>query len=147
MTTIFIEKNATALTASELTPYNHTDVADMCYRLYNTTLKCSNIKDNIWYFFNGTCWKITPMCKYLTDQISNEVVDLIAQKRISLFCMKLQILEPTIENVHDKVMLRQRMALLSKLEINCGKRSFKNLVVNSARKIFYDKDFNTLLNE
>ena len=129
----------------------HADVANVIYHYFKDCFVCSNIKDNIWYYFNeknGGKWEETDTGHMLRSKLSAEIVEVYMHYQ-QKYQKEANDYPDDIDGVKDV-----RRVILDVLVTNCAKviiklkdSGYKDKIMKECKEYFYDKEFNEKLNE
>jgi len=113
------------------------DLALVLYLLNKDKYVCVNIKNNIWYFFDGNSWSEIDSGTTLRSSISRELRGLYIKKSSELGRMKLTL----AEGDPMKKKIDRKMHILATITEKFGKTNDKNNIMREARELFYDGEF------
>ena len=118
----------------------HADVANVIFHYFKDCFVCSNIRDNMWYFFNewiGGRWELTEQGHKLRSRLSNEIVDLYIY-----YQKKYQEKAKEYEEESDfRTMYDNRVANCGKVIIKLKDSGYKDKIMKECKEYFYDNKF------
>jgi len=118
----------------------HADVANVIFHYFKDFFVCSNIRENIWYFFNefiGGRWEMTEQGHKLRSRLSNEIVDLYMYYQLKY--QKMANLEE--EGSEFQNIYNNRVSNCSKVIIKLKDSGYKDKIMKECREYFYDNKF------
>jgi len=122
----------------------HADVARVLYNEYGGEFVCTSIKNKEWYQFKNHIWRSIDSGVDLRARIScNEgiiIKQLIKKKR------EIQNQLALAEEADDRKILEKKLTHITTLVKRCKSTPFKNHVMIECQEIFYNDQFDKLLN-
>jgi P4 family phage/plasmid primase-like protien len=118
----------------------HADVANVIFHYFKDFFVCSNIRENLWYFFNefiGGRWEMTEQGHKLRSRLSNEIVDLYMYYQLKY--QKMANLEE--EGSEFQNIYNNRVSNCSKVIIKLKDSGYKDKIMKECREYFYDNKF------
>ena len=118
----------------------HADVANVIFHYFKDCFVCSNIRDNIWYFFNewiGGRWEMTEQGHKLRSRLSNEIVDLYMYYQTKY--QESARLEE--EDSEWRTFYDNRVANCGKVIIKLKDSGYKDKIMKECKEYFYDNKF------
>ena len=74
----------TNLVCVDVTTNTHDDFTNLIYGMYGTIYVCVDIKNNVWYEFQGHRWVSVQEAYTLNERISSEIINMILNAKNSL---------------------------------------------------------------
>jgi P4 family phage/plasmid primase-like protien len=118
----------------------HADVANVIFHYFKDRFVCSNIRDNMWYYFNefiGGRWELTDQGHRLRSRLSNEIVDLY-MFYLTRYQEKARLEEEESEfrQIYDN-----RVANCGKVIVKLKDSGYKDKIMKECKEYFYDNKF------
>lgn len=117
------------------------DVACVIKEIYKYDFRCSSIKNNMWWHFNGNNWKRIEGGFELSLKLSTEVAFEFAKMHGDY--MKLAVLETGSK----ADALKRKCKEIEGLIFNLKKSAYKERLIKECATLFYDKDFESKLDQ
>lgn len=122
----------------------HADVAKVLYNEYGGEFVCTSITNKEWYQFEKHIWRPIDRGVELRKRISSNegviIKQLLKKKR------EIQNLLAQAEEADDRKIYEKKLTYITTLVKRCKSTPFKNHVMVECQDIFYNDQFNNLLN-
>ena len=126
---------------SEAETGSHDDIAKVIYELYKYYYCCASIKKNVWYEFQGHRWVVIDSGYTLANKISDEVTNEFAKLASQYFA------EAITKTSLEKDNLMAKAQKICKIVLQLKNESFKNSLLSSCSKRFYEAKFEEKLDD
>lgn len=113
------------------------DLAVVLHQMYKDEYVCADVKNNIWYRFRNHRWKQIDSASTLRLAISKELRDLYEKRAEELANYK-STLDPEDEKYK---IISARIEIVLKIYLRLGQTSDKKNIMQEAKDLFYDSDF------
>ncbi len=121
----------------------HNDIAKVLYNEYGNEFVCTSFGNRAWFQFKGHTWKDADKGVFLRERISCENGVVIKQLTDSIRAMVSELGDPN----KDTKDVQTRIKKLSDVIRNCKAAPYKNNVMTECQEVFYNPEFNSLLNK
>ena len=118
----------------------HYEIANILFHEYQNEFVCTSIKNKEWYQFKNHIWEINETGFSLRKRISDENGIIIKKFKLQ----KEKILNNNFEDEKEK---QKKIKFIDKLIASCQTTIFKNHVMSEAQELFFNENFNSLLNK
>jgi P4 family phage/plasmid primase-like protien len=126
------------------------DIATLVFHMKKGLFVACGIKNNEWYSFNGSYWQKDDCGTSLRNTLSVEVRGLYMMKSRKFlekaFTIKTNDGTVDIEN-EEHILLKARANMMLGIATRLGNTHDKDNIMRESRELFYDKDFETKLDQ
>lgn len=152
----FLDQSVESLTLEQLTCKGKSrgncdyDIASLVYHFKKGLFVSYGIRNNEWYAFNGSYWQKDDCGTTLRQILSVEIRALYMMKSVKFLTKAFQIKTADgsvdIEN-EEHILLKARAMMMHGIASRLGNTSDKDNIMREDRELFYDKDFESKLDQ
>lgn len=128
---------------SEATEATHYSIAKILFEEYGNVYVCANIRENIWYNFNGIYWEESECGVTLREKISTEIIKKYRSERRKLY-NKLgagEMHDGESTDVGEDKKLNDKIKKLNLTIKMLETSGFKENIMKECKELFYNKNF------
>lgn len=120
---------------------HHDDIAKVVFEIYKYHYKCTSIKKNIWFEFQGNRWVNIEEGYTLSNKLSDEIAMEYGKTLIDHTKSMMDNNPNDVENYEKIEKIQKKIMSINKLLSNLKNEGFKRSVMSACTKRFYDAKF------